>query len=352
MDEPLVLVTPGGGEDGYSLVIATLLSPGRDAAGAASAHARGLRAGDERGTQRATVHGRPAALPNVSLQDFCDDMMSMMAAADVVVAMGGYNTVCELLTLRKRAVLVPRIKPGRSSASAPSACRPWAWCACCIPASADAGRLDGRRAGRAAALAQRQPVAACAGRWTAGASCSAALARQLIGPLSRQSPAARARQRRPPVATPMAHTRRPDASPPSRQPLPSPAGTAGEDLPQAVRDLHPRRGSRAGAPRRAAAPVRAGAGHRRVSHPAVARGALAAGARCRRCPAPCRPAGRHLRLARPRPALRRRALAWPLPAAAGLADFARAGWLAGQMRADGVAHLHTHFISRRPTWPS
>jgi glycosyltransferase involved in cell wall biosynthesis len=30
----------------------------------------------------------------------------------------------------------------------------------------------------------------------------------------------------------------------------------------------------------------------------------------------------------------------------GWVDFARAGWLAGQMRADGVAHLHTHFIAR------
>jgi glycosyltransferase involved in cell wall biosynthesis len=29
----------------------------------------------------------------------------------------------------------------------------------------------------------------------------------------------------------------------------------------------------------------------------------------------------------------------------GLLDFARAGWLAGQLRADGVRHLHTHFIS-------
>jgi glycosyltransferase involved in cell wall biosynthesis len=30
---------------------------------------------------------------------------------------------------------------------------------------------------------------------------------------------------------------------------------------------------------------------------------------------------------------------------AGLTDFAHAGWLAGQLRADGVEHLHTHFIS-------
>jgi glycosyltransferase involved in cell wall biosynthesis len=31
---------------------------------------------------------------------------------------------------------------------------------------------------------------------------------------------------------------------------------------------------------------------------------------------------------------------------AGLSDFARAGWLAGQLRDDGVQHLHTHFISK------
>jgi predicted glycosyltransferase len=62
--------------------------------------------------QRAGVHRAARSLPKVSVQDFCDDMMSLMAAADVVLAMGGYNTVCELLTLRKRALLVPRVKPG------------------------------------------------------------------------------------------------------------------------------------------------------------------------------------------------------------------------------------------------
>ena len=61
--------------------------------------------------QRAAIKHATIALPQVSLQDFSDDMMSLMAAADVVVAMGGYNTVCELLTLRKRAVVVPRVQP-------------------------------------------------------------------------------------------------------------------------------------------------------------------------------------------------------------------------------------------------
>jgi len=45
------------------------------------------------------------------VRDFSNDMMTCMDAADVVVSMGGYNTVCELLTLRKRAVIVPRAKP-------------------------------------------------------------------------------------------------------------------------------------------------------------------------------------------------------------------------------------------------
>ncbi len=57
-------------------------------------------------------------------------------------------------------------------------------------------------------------------------------------------------------------------------------------------------------------------------------------------------AARHLRLLAVAPLRYVRALA----AAAGrgprgLRDFARAGWLAGQLREDGVQHLHTHFIS-------
>jgi predicted glycosyltransferase len=113
--QPLVLVTAGGGEDGHSLIAASL-------AGLASlqvAHRPRMHVvcGPEmRDTERAALHRAAAALPQVSLQDFSDDMMSLMAAADVVVAMGGYNTVCELLTLRKRAVVVPRVKPGQEQA--------------------------------------------------------------------------------------------------------------------------------------------------------------------------------------------------------------------------------------------
>ncbi len=109
--ESLVLVTPGGGEDGHSLIAASLA--GLAALPAARRPRMHIVCGPEMAdAERAGIKHAAAALPQVSLQDFSDDMMSLMGAADVVVAMGGYNTVCELLTLRKRAVIVPRIKPG------------------------------------------------------------------------------------------------------------------------------------------------------------------------------------------------------------------------------------------------
>jgi predicted glycosyltransferase len=109
--QPLVLVTPGGGEDGHAL-IGNFLEGLR----ALPAHQRPrshIVCGPEMGdSERAALHRAAALLPQVSVQDFSDDMMSLMAAADVVVAMGGYNTVCELLSLRKHAVVVPRTQPG------------------------------------------------------------------------------------------------------------------------------------------------------------------------------------------------------------------------------------------------
>jgi predicted glycosyltransferase len=36
-----------------------------------------------------------------------------MAEAEGIVAMGGYNTFCEILSLDKRALIVPRSKPRR-----------------------------------------------------------------------------------------------------------------------------------------------------------------------------------------------------------------------------------------------
>jgi predicted glycosyltransferase len=109
--QSLVLVTPGGGEDGAALINHYL--DGLRALPLARRPRSHIVCGPEMGDdERAALHRSAASLPQVTLQDFSDDMMSLMAAADVIVSMGGYNTVCELLTLHKRAVVVPRIKPG------------------------------------------------------------------------------------------------------------------------------------------------------------------------------------------------------------------------------------------------
>lgn len=108
--EPLVLVTPGGGEDGYSLIEACLT--GLRQMPAAERPRTHIVCGPEMAeAKREAIALAATTLPNVSVQDFSDDMMSMVSAADVVLSMGGYNTVCELLTLHKRGVVVPRTEP-------------------------------------------------------------------------------------------------------------------------------------------------------------------------------------------------------------------------------------------------
>ncbi len=111
LDAPLVVVTAGGGGDGYPLMSAYVDGL---AARAARNHRSLLVLGPEMSAgQRGELTRKAADQPGVTVREFSDDMVSAMNAADLVVSMGGYNTVCELLTLRKRAIIVPRAKPVR-----------------------------------------------------------------------------------------------------------------------------------------------------------------------------------------------------------------------------------------------
>ncbi|NOT13764.1 MAG: glycosyltransferase [Methylococcaceae bacterium] len=109
-NERMILLTPGGGEDGYQLL---------------SCYLEGLIAQPIQtstktlvicGPEMAQIHSQhiktlAAKCQNVVIESFTDDMMSCMNAADLVISMGGYNTICELLTLGKRAIVIPRVKP-------------------------------------------------------------------------------------------------------------------------------------------------------------------------------------------------------------------------------------------------
>jgi predicted glycosyltransferase len=48
--------------------------------------------------------------------EFVHEIEKLMAASDRIVAMGGYNTVCEVLAARKPLLLVPRVAPRHEQA--------------------------------------------------------------------------------------------------------------------------------------------------------------------------------------------------------------------------------------------
>jgi predicted glycosyltransferase len=50
--------------------------------------------------------------PNVRVLEFLSEPALLMRRADRIVAMGGYNTVWEMLSFGKRALIVPRMRPG------------------------------------------------------------------------------------------------------------------------------------------------------------------------------------------------------------------------------------------------
>jgi predicted glycosyltransferase len=109
-DEKLVLVTSGGGGDGYRLVKTYL-------EGLAEFNAAGkikslIVSGPEMPREkRQEIFRAVKHLPHVQISEFTDDLASYMEAADAVICMGGYNTICEVLSLSKKAVVIPRVTP-------------------------------------------------------------------------------------------------------------------------------------------------------------------------------------------------------------------------------------------------
>jgi predicted glycosyltransferase len=109
-DERLVLVTTGGGEDGYHLLRCYL--QGSKLQKPENNTKTLVICGPEMvESQKNHIATLVNECPGTIMQSFTDDMMACMDASDLVISMGGYNTVCELLTLHKRAIVVPRVKP-------------------------------------------------------------------------------------------------------------------------------------------------------------------------------------------------------------------------------------------------
>jgi predicted glycosyltransferase len=109
-EENLVFVTAGGGEDGYELFSASVVATRRLAQRLPLKTL--LVTGPELGAERTqAIHKATQSWDGLQVIEFTDDPMSYMNAADVVISMAGYNTICELLTLKKRSIVVPRVRP-------------------------------------------------------------------------------------------------------------------------------------------------------------------------------------------------------------------------------------------------
>jgi predicted glycosyltransferase len=106
---PFVVVTAGGGEDGYFLMEAYLNA-------LAILPENCVRSMIIAGplmseSQRASLEALAGSDPNVAIMTSTTDLPAMLEEADLVIAMGGYNTSVEIIASGKPAILVPRAAP-------------------------------------------------------------------------------------------------------------------------------------------------------------------------------------------------------------------------------------------------
>ncbi len=104
-----LLVTPGGGGDGAGLVdwvLAAYERSGADLLPALVVYGPFLPP-----DVRERFEARAAAIPNMQTLVFDARIEHFMAKSSGVVAMGGYNTFCEILSNNRPALLVPRLEP-------------------------------------------------------------------------------------------------------------------------------------------------------------------------------------------------------------------------------------------------
>ncbi|MGO1463057.1 MAG: glycosyltransferase family protein [Marinobacter sp.] len=103
---PYVVCAVGGGRDGVDLCHAFT------GANMPAGHRGILITGSQMSeAQRNALRNRVAARDDMVMLDFVREPIGLMAGAARIVAMGGYNTICEILSLARPALVVPRVTP-------------------------------------------------------------------------------------------------------------------------------------------------------------------------------------------------------------------------------------------------
>ncbi|MGR8952761.1 MAG: glycosyltransferase family protein [Gammaproteobacteria bacterium] len=111
--EHLVLVTPGGGDDGYAILenyikMLTIKFSTRRPKFDSLIVTGPLMDANKRRKLQEQADGLDLAL---TITDFTPNLYAYLNAADLVVSMGGYNTVVELLSANQRGIVIPRVTP-------------------------------------------------------------------------------------------------------------------------------------------------------------------------------------------------------------------------------------------------
>ncbi len=106
---PYLLITPGGGGDGVEMVNWVLRA--YESCSDLPWHGVFVVGPFMAATERESFQKRIGALDNATFISFDSQMESLMVEAEAVVAMGGYNTFCEILSFNKRALIIPRTTP-------------------------------------------------------------------------------------------------------------------------------------------------------------------------------------------------------------------------------------------------
>ena len=109
ISDPFILVTTGGGGDGERVIDAVLSAYEADPD--LPNPALLVLGPFMQSRLQAEFLERTSRLANVEAITFSVNMEALMTQAAGVVAMGGYNTFCEILSFDKRAVVIPRTEP-------------------------------------------------------------------------------------------------------------------------------------------------------------------------------------------------------------------------------------------------
>lgn len=109
LDDPYILITAGGGGDGATMIDWVIRAYENDPD--LDCKAMIVLGPFMSVSDQLEFRERIARLGNVTVLTFESHIEVLMQHADGIVAMGGYNTFCEILSLDKRALLVPRSTP-------------------------------------------------------------------------------------------------------------------------------------------------------------------------------------------------------------------------------------------------